>query len=99
MNETYMPRMPQVGERWRLRIRPGESICPVCKHEEGIEAVNNPTIQGSEVIIQSIERLTHCGNCDAALTKNGYYGISLTNRLGRPGAVPYTWLEPLEAQP
>ena len=96
---TMMPRMPQVGERWRLRIRPGESACPICGHEEGVEAAADPAIQNTEVIIQSYEEgFTRCGVCDARLSKNGYFGVSLTNRLGRPAAVPYTWLEPIKEE-
>ena len=108
---SYMPRMPQVGERWRLVPRPAyEAIpCPFCGHspyntggKRGAisQSKGMPTameLHGKEVLVVPITS-TMCGNCGKDwIVNSGEIAV----RYGKhEGLVPYTWLEPItEPQP
>ena len=102
MSETYMPRMPQVGERCILRIRPGESVCERCGAVEGEMGIQHG-LQGKTVTVLGASSRPACAQCGHVTegAENGRVMISLTLPWSplAIGVVPYTWLEPLEAQP
>ena len=84
--------MPQVGERWRLRIREGEALCPHCGYDSGSWKSDD----GKVVSILNNDTQMRCVGCLRIIPADGWYGISTTSRLGHTRAVPYTWLEPVQ---
>ena len=107
MNETYMPRMPQVGERWRLRIRLGEyesRKCPYCREDgfnvsKGRAEENRSKYDGRIYEIIPLDEVTYCQNCwKPTPSEVGYVAINIFDfpNASRGIQVPYTWLEPLE---
>ena len=94
-------RMPQVGERYVLRIRPGESVCENCGLVEGETAIRYG-LQGTIVTVLGPAFHPACAQCGYAPEggENGRVQISLTLPWNpfAIGVAPYTWLEPLEQQ-
>ena len=106
MNEIYMPRMPQVGERWRLRARPNEEcVCSTCgvicggvvTEGKRLEDFNGQAVE----VIRNGNLVITCQNCYGETEESLW--ITVKGRFDTTRkfmiTVPYTWLEPLEAQP
>lgn len=92
---TMLPRMPQVGERWKLKVRASEYSCERCgwvhATSERFTALN-----GSVIELVTPSRTLQCGNCGRI--KPNYEGMCafIDPLNGARVAVPYVWLEPLE---
>ena len=97
--ERYIPRLPQVGERWRLHIRPGELICEACGYVMGTKGIE-VGLQGIIVTIEGLDTgCSHCPMCDAgSYHTGGWVKLDIITPYGNPRrkvAAPYTWLEPI----
>ena len=89
-------RMPQPGEKWRLRVREmHEDPCPYCGHVGGT-GQGTKEANGSAVLIVRVIKYARCFGCARRLKVTGYL-TRLPN--GVLVGVPYTWLQPLDWSP
>lgn len=96
-------RMPQAGERWRIRVRNAETPpCPDCGYVEGSSAHGGPSkYDGTIVVVLGpCGGWLVCARCERRCDSAGYISVAL--ELNHPtfgvtfAAAPYTWLEPLD---
>ena len=95
---NYMPRMPQVGERYVLRIR-NEEVPPCgCGYVPGerLKQFNGQIVTVVEPIVS--HRLSKCPYCFAVRDSGATVAINLPGVTSRNSSVFVTWLSPLEAQ-
>lgn len=102
---NYMPRMPQVGEKWRLYVRNGEAVCPcgnpVDAGEKGSARESFLQAHGETGVIVEGSGLVDCHIHGRYGMRRpvGWFVIHLKND-STFAVVPYTWLEPItEPQP
>ena len=102
---NYVPRMPKVGERWKIHIILGELVCARCKYITGSKAVELGWQDKEVTVLSAVSTITsHCPLCGYVTKDRNYVSIDLhipydTLKIPNIACIPYTWLEPVEVKP